>query len=130
MNRLLHICILLVKACIDRSFFYIIPFFTRFSNPERKKSGQNARSSHNSTVLTLRSAPKHFAHVHRRLLQHLVPDVRIDVRRGLVVRVAYDLHRDQRVQKATVVFSVACLFSRFARCIIWDYTPRLVTFLS
>ena len=41
--------------------------------------------------------------------------MRVDVRRGLVVRVADDLHRDQRVKKATAVVSVALFFSRFAR---------------
>ena len=44
-------------------------------------------------------APEHITHIHCRLFQHLVSYVRVDVRRGLVVRVADDLHRDQWTKK-------------------------------
>ena len=58
-----------------------------------QKSGQNARSRHNSILSAFLPVPEHFTHVHRRLLQHPVTNMRVDVRCGLAVRVAHDLHR-------------------------------------
>ena len=43
-------------------------------------------------IISFPPAPEHLRHIHRRLLQHLVTHVGVDVRRGLLVCVAYDLH--------------------------------------
>ncbi len=51
---------------------------------------------------SLLPAPEHLAHIHRRFLQDLVPNVCVDVRRGLVVRVTHDLHCNQRVDTGFV----------------------------
>ena len=45
---------------------------------------------------------EHLVHVHGGLLQHLIPDVGVDVGGSLVVGVAHDLHGDQRVNTAFV----------------------------
>ncbi len=54
---------------------------------QNAKTPGKTRSHHNPSLSALLPAPEHLAHVHRRLLQHLVPNVGVDVRRGLVVRV-------------------------------------------
>ena len=59
---------------------------------QNEKIRANARSRHKSSLSALLPAPEHFSHVHRRLLQHLITNMRVDVRSGLVVRVANDLH--------------------------------------
>ena len=48
-------------------------------------------------TILLHSSSKHFCHIDCALLQHLVADVRVHIRRGLVVAVADDLHCDERV---------------------------------
>ena len=53
-------------------------------------------------LLFFYSTLEHLVHVHGGLLQHLIPDVGVDVGGGLVVDVAGDLHGDQRVDPGLV----------------------------
>ena len=52
--------------------------------------------------LIFRSLLEHLVHVHSGLLQHLFPDVGVDVGSGLAVGVTDDLHGDQRVNTALI----------------------------
>ena len=54
------------------------------------------------SLLIYRPLLEHFIHVHSGLLQHLIPDVGVDVGGGLVVGVAYDLHGHKWVDAAFV----------------------------
>ena len=83
--------------CVDRLSAYIISHFHLLCNiPKTKESGHPPAIP---AILPLLPAPEHITHIHCRLFQHLVSYVRVDVRRGLVVRVADDLHRDQWTKK-------------------------------
>ena len=53
-------------------------------------------------MISFSPVSEHFFQIHRRLSQHFVPYVRVDVRGCLVVRVAHDLHGDQRVDAGLV----------------------------
>lgn len=52
--------------------------------------------------LIFRPLLEHLVHVHGGLLQHLIPDMGVDVGGGLVVGVADDFHGHQRVDAALV----------------------------
>ena len=52
--------------------------------------------------LILRPLLEHFFHIYGGLLQHLIPDVGVDVGGGLIVGMADDLHCDQRIDSAFV----------------------------
>ena len=54
-----------------------------------------------ASLLFFRPLLEHLVHVHGSLLQHLVPDVGVKIRGGLVVGVADDLHGHQRVDGRT-----------------------------
>ena len=47
-------------------------------------------------ILSILPFPENVCHVDGCFLQHVIADVRVNVRRGLVVAVADDLHGDQR----------------------------------
>ena len=53
-------------------------------------------------VVSLFPLPENLVHVDGALLQHLIPDVGVDVGGSLVVGVAHDLHGNQRVYAAFV----------------------------
>ena len=73
------------------AFYNIIPLFTSFSI-QNAQLRANTWNRHDPSLSAILPAPKHLWHVHRRLLQYLVTHMRVDVRRGLAVRVADDLH--------------------------------------
>ena len=56
--------------------------------PQVKKQKSSGHLPGIFAIISFSSAPKHLTHVHRCLFQHLVTHVGVDVRRGLVVRVA------------------------------------------
>ena len=72
----------------------IIPHYRTLRNVPKQKN------EHLPGIFAITLFPpisKHLAHIHRRPPEHLVPYMRVDVRRSLIVRVSNDLHRDQRI---------------------------------
>ena len=55
-----------------------------------------------ASLLFFRPLLEHLVHVHGSLLQHLVPDVSVDVGSGLIVGMPDNLHCDQRIDAAFV----------------------------
>ena len=84
------------SAVLAQSFVYTFLFLFKWQSKTQQPQVYHPESSY-STSNTLLPAPEHFAHVHRRLFQYHVTYMGVDDRRSLAVRVAYDLHRDQRV---------------------------------
>ena len=64
--------------------------------PEVKQKSRSSLSPH-SLTFSLLPVREHLLHVDRGPAQRLLLEVRVDVRGGLVVGVAHNLHGDQRV---------------------------------